>query len=153
DAFAVGQAGISNLLFLQMFGALGTALQGKRLVLLNSAPWFTVPPSYRENAYVENFSAEIAEAFIFDAPLSMRLREAVARQMLAYPQTRDGNLLLRLGVEALARPSGLHRLTYRVLAPLGRVEAWIEESGGAVRTLLFLRHHGGHHAPLPPPSR
>ena len=154
DAFAVGQAGISNLLFLQMFGALGTALQGKRLVLLNSPPWFTVSPSYRQNAYAENFSTEIAEAFIFGAPLSTRLREAVARRMLTYPRTLDGNLLLRLGVEALARPSGLHRLTYRVLAPLGRVEAWIEESRGAVRTLLFLRHHRAHRAsPSPQPRQ
>jgi D-alanine transfer protein len=153
DAFAVGGAGISNLIFVQMFGALGADLRGKRLVLLNSPPWFTVSPSYRQDAYADHFSPEIAAAFIFGAPLSIHLREAVARQMLAYPRTLDGNLLLRLGVKALARPSGLHRVTYRLLAPLGRIEAWIEESRGAVRTLLYLRHHHVHRAPPAPVAR
>ena len=149
DAFAVGQAGVSNLLFLQMFGALGSDLRGKKLVLLNSPPWFTEPAQYRQDSYVSNFSSEIAEKFVFDAPISARLREAGARRMLAFPQTLEGNLLLRLAVHALARPSGLHRATYRVLVPLGRLEAWIEESRAAVRTLLFLRHHGGGRAEPP----
>jgi D-alanine transfer protein len=141
DAFAVGGAGVSNLLFMQMFAALGPTLRGRQLVVLNSPPWFTEPPDYRRDAYVSNFSSEIAEAFVFEAPISPGLRAAGARRMLAYPETLQGNLLLRLAVEALAQPSVLHRATYRVLAPLGRLELWIEKSRGAVRTLLFLRHH------------
>jgi D-alanine transfer protein len=147
DAFAVGQAGVANLLFMQMFGALGTSLRGKRLVIVGSPPWYNAGTSYRENAYDSNFSSEIAEAFIFDAPLSASLRQAAARQMLAYPRSLEGNLLLRLGIEALARPDRVHRLTYGALAPLGRLEAWIEGSRGAVRTLLYLRHHAGRRAP------
>jgi D-alanine transfer protein len=142
DAFAVGQAGVSNLLFMQMFAALGPVLRGKKLVLLNSPPWFTEPAQYRRDAYAINFSSEIAEAFVFDAPISSRLREAGARRMLAYPQTLESNLLLRLAVQALARPTGLHRATYRALVPLGRLETWVEESRDAVRTRLFLRRHG-----------
>ncbi len=146
DAFAVGQAGVSNLLFMQTFAALGPALRGRKLVLLNSPPWYTETPQYRRDAYASNFSSEIAESFVFDAPVSSDLRAAGARRMLAYPQTLEGNLLLRLAVQALAHPSAVHDATYRVLAPLGRVEAWIDESRGAVRTLLFLRHHERLHA-------
>src|SRR5262245_22785389 len=146
DAFAVGQAGIANLLFMQMFGALGTSLHGKRIVIVGSPPWYNAGASYRQNAYDTNFSREVAEAFIFDSPISPSLRQAAARQMLAYPRSLDGNLLLRLGVESLARPTGLHRLTYGALAPLGRIEAWIDESHGAIRTLLYLRHHAGRRA-------
>src|SRR4029453_18582843 len=49
DAFAVGQAGVANLLFMQMFGALGTSLRGKRLVIVGSPPWYNAGTSYREN--------------------------------------------------------------------------------------------------------
>jgi D-alanine transfer protein len=148
DAFAVGQAGVANLLFMQMFGALGTSLRGKRIVIVGSPPWYNAGESYRKNSYDSNFSREVGEAFIFDSPISPFLRQAAARQMLAYPRSLDGNLLLRLGVESLARPTGLHRLTFGALAPLGRIEAWIDESRGAIRTLLYLRHHaGGRRAP------
>jgi len=147
DAFAVGQAGVANLLFMQMFGALGTSLHGKRIVIVGSPPWYNAGTTYRQRAYDSNFSREIAEAFIFDSRLSPSLLQGAARQMLAYPGSLDGNLLLRLGVEALARPSGLHRVTYHALAPLGRIEAWIDGSRGAVRTLLYLRHHAGLRAP------
>jgi D-alanine transfer protein len=141
DAFAVGQAGVANLLFMEAFGALGHALDAKKLVLLDSPPWFAAREDYRAAAYASNFSSEIAEAFVFTAPVSDGLREAGARRMLGYPQTLQGNLVLRLSVRALARPTLLHRALYRTLAPLGRVEEWVEESRDAVRTLLFIRRY------------
>ena len=58
-------------------------------------------------AYAGNFSPEIADAFVFDAPLSLSLRQAAARRMLAYPQTLEGRALLRLALDALADGSPL----------------------------------------------
>jgi len=154
DAFAVGQAGVANLLFLETFGALGDALAGKKLVILNSPSWFNYGHGYRADAYAGNFSRVIAEEFVFDAPISSRLREAGARRMLTYPETLEGNVLLRLAVQALARPTQLHRVIYRALAPVGRLEAWVEESCDAVRTLLFIRRSEQQRTHAPPrPAR
>src|SRR5262249_41750468 len=41
DAFAIGRRGMGNLLFTQTFGALGRTLQDKKLVLIDSPPWFS----------------------------------------------------------------------------------------------------------------
>src|SRR5262247_1958629 len=40
DVFAVGHAGLGDLLFAQMFAALGPELRGKRVVVSDSPSWF-----------------------------------------------------------------------------------------------------------------
>ena len=104
DVFAIGRSGIGNLLFMQMFGALGRSLDGKKLVMLDSPPWFANTDAVNAASYAGNFSPAIADAFIFDSPISLSLREAAARRMLAYPETLAGRPLLRRGGREPRRP-------------------------------------------------
>jgi D-alanine transfer protein len=140
DVFAIGRSGIGNLLFTEMFGALGHDLDGKKLVVLDSPPWFANTDAVNAASYAGNFSPAIADAFIFDSPISLPLREAVARRMLAYPQTLAGRPLLQTAVAKLADPTLLHLAAYYALLPLGRIQAWIERLQDASQTRHFM--HG-----------
>jgi D-alanine transfer protein len=138
DVFAIGRSGIGNLLFAEMFGALGHSLDGKKLVVLDSPPWFANTDAVNAASYAGNFSPAIADAFIFDSPVSLSLREAVARRMLAYPQTLAGRPLLQTAVEKLADPTPLHLVAYYALVPLGRIQAWIERLQDVAQTRHFM---------------
>jgi D-alanine transfer protein len=140
DVFAIGRSGIGNLLFMEMFGALGYALDGKKLVMLDSPPWFSNTDEANAASYAGNFSPTIADAFVFDSPVSLSLLEAAAGRMLAYPDTLAERPLLRVAVEALADATPLHLAEYYVLLPLGRVQAWIERMQDATQTRHFM--HG-----------
>jgi D-alanine transfer protein len=140
DVFAIGRSGIGNLLFMEMFGALGYALDGKKLVMLDSPPWFSNTDAVNAASYAGNFSPAIADAFIFDSPVSLSLLEAAAGRMVTYPDTLAGRPLLRVAVEALADPTPLHLAEYYVLLPLGRVQAWIERMQDVAQTRHFM--HG-----------
>jgi D-alanine transfer protein len=139
EVFALGRFAIGNLLFAQMFGALGHAIEGKKLVMIDSPPWFSNATDVAVRSYGINYSPEIAKSFIFASPISLPLREAIARRMLAYPDTLADDPLLRVGLQALADPTPLHLAAYRVLQPLGRFEAWIEQVRDARQTLHFIR--------------
>jgi D-alanyl-lipoteichoic acid biosynthesis protein DltD len=149
DVFAIGRSGIGNLLFMEMFGALGHALDGEKLVMLDSPPWFSNTDAVNAASYAGNFSPAIADAFVFDSPVSMPLLEAAAGRMLAYPETLEGRPLLRAAVEALADPTGLHLAGYYVLLPLGRVQSWIERMQDVAQTKHFIR---GRKTMLPNPA-
>lgn len=155
DAFAVGQAGTADLFFMETFAALGSDLHGKKLVISDSPPWFYGRKGIGPKPYAGNFSPEIAEMFAFDAPISLRLREAGARQMLAYPSTLKGQPLLRLAIEDLADPTPLHLAEYVALEPAGWLDAWVHQLQDAGTTVAYIRAHPAlaklnHVKPSPP---
>ncbi|HVB10043.1 MAG TPA: D-alanyl-lipoteichoic acid biosynthesis protein DltD, partial [Bacillota bacterium] len=141
--FAVGRAGTGDLMFLESFGALGHAVQGKRLVLSVSPQWYYGSAGITAG-YDGNFSPEVAEVFTYDAPLPLPLREAAAKQMAAHPATLKGQGLLRLGVQALAAGN---LVAYDALIPAGRLDAWAQEVKDAWQTIQFVG--GGNRAPGP----
>ena len=59
---------------------------------------------------------ELAYTFMFEAPISPRLRRAGARRMLAYPETLQ-DTVLRVAAEDIAHPTGIHHAAYVALAP------------------------------------
>jgi D-alanine transfer protein len=138
EVFAIGRPGVDNLLFAEMFGALGPALAGKKVAVIDSPHWFTQRGDDSIRGYAVNFSPEIAGHFVFAAPVSLGLRQAVARRMLENFDTLAGDIVLRLAVQALAAPSPLRLAGYSALVPLGRIEGWIDESWDAAWTLAFL---------------
>jgi len=105
EVFAIGRPGVDNLLFAEMFGALGPALAGKKVAVIDSPHWFTQRGDDSIRGYAVNFSPEIAGHFVFAAPVSLGLRQAVARRMLENFDTLAGDIVLRLAVQALAAPS------------------------------------------------
>src|SRR5262245_55323768 len=139
DTFALGRYGIGNLLFAETFAALGRALEGKKLVIIDSPPWFFKTEDVNPTAYGFNFSPEIATTFIFESTISLPLRAAIARRMLDFPETLAGEPVLAAAVRALADPTPLHLAAYRALLPLSRLEAWIERVRGADRVRHLLR--------------
>src|SRR5262245_5756264 len=105
DVLALGRYGIGNLLYAETFGALGHTLEGKRLVFIASPPWFSNATGADLRSYALTSSPEIAETFIFGSPISLPLREAIARRMLDFPQTLDDDPVLGTAVRALADPT------------------------------------------------
>ncbi len=150
EPFAVGRPGVSNLIFAETFGALGEPLRGRKVAIIDSPHWFAGPPQYVERSYASNFSHEIAARFVFAAPVSLALRSAVARRMLDHPDTLDGDAVLRLAVQALARPSRLRLVGYWALVPLGRIEGFVDDTWDAVWTVSWLAQPRGK-PPQPPP--
>lgn len=150
-AFAVGHGGTGDLFFALALGALGHALTGQKLVVIDSPPWFFDPQGILPKAYAGTFSPLIAETFVFAAPLSLGVREVAARQMLGYPATLEHQPLLRAAVRALADPTPLHLVLYHVLAPLGRLEAFVDRVRDESRARQFLRSHA-RELPVPPPA-
>src|SRR5262249_28107489 len=137
EAFAIGRPGVGNLVFMEMFGALGSTLAGRKVVIVDSPPWFAEHDDEYAKSYASNFSPEIAGRFVFAAPISRRLRMEAARRMLAHPQTLESDVVLRLAVQALATPSRVRRAGYAALVPLGYLEAWVDQTSDAMWTLSF----------------
>ena len=122
--FGVGHFVTRDLFWAETFGALGPALRGKRLVVSDS-PWFFGPVADKD--YDHTFSPEIAATFAFDAPLPMPLRGAIARRMLAYPETLQGQPLLTAALRDAARGGWRGDAAYWLLDPIGRISAWYQQ--------------------------
>src|SRR5262249_35009316 len=148
DVFAFGRYGIGNLLYAETFGALGHALEGQKLLVIDSPPWSSTASDADERSYALNSSPEIAKTLIFSSPISLPLREAIARRMLDLPATLAGDPVLGAAVRALADPTPLHLAAYRALVPLGQLEAWVERVRGARLVRHFL-----HNLPSPQPPQ
>ena len=149
DVYAFGRYGTGNLLFAETFGALGRALEGKKLVVIDSPPWFSNATEVDQSSYALNHSPEIAKTFIFSSPISLPLREAIARRMLDFPATLAGDPVLGAAVRALADPTPLHLAAYRALVPIGKLEAWVERVRGARLVLHFLHKLPAPESPQP----
>ena len=144
--FNVGYPVTQDLFFAETFGALGTALDGKKVVVSDSA-WFTAAGGVAQGAYAHTYSEEIATAFAFGTPLRGAIRQAVARRMLVFPGTLQNSKVLRVGLEALARGGRRGEVTHALLAPLGHLLIWI----GAVRdAYMTVRDLQGLEHPAPP---
>lgn len=141
DVFNVGEAGTADLFFVQTFGALGGDLRGKKIVISDSPPWFFNPNGLALKPYAGNFSPEIASAFVFDAPISLSLKEAVARRMLDYPSTLADRPLLQYAVDDLADGSPVALLGYFALYPIGRVDSWFQQLNDAWTTVQYIQKH------------
>ena len=137
----IGHAGTADLFFVQTFAALGHSLRGTKLVLSASPPWFTHRDGADSKDYAGNFLPELAYTFMFEAPISHRLRQAGARRMLAYPDTLQ-DTILHVAAENLAHPTPMHRVAYLALAPAGHVMTWLLHVLDAGRTVGFLWGHG-----------
>jgi D-alanine transfer protein len=136
----IGRAGTSDLFFMQTFAALGHSLRGRKLVISASPPWFSQRGGPDDKQYAGNFLPELAYTFMFEAPISRRLRQAGARRMLAYPETLQ-DTVLRVAAEDIADPTPMHHAAYLFLAPAGHVMTWILHVFDAGRTIAFVGSH------------
>ena len=118
--FPIGRAGTSSLVLLQKLAAAGRVATGKKIVVFLSASWFA-KEEMKETALV-NLAAPQLGAWIFDSPLSQRLKGRIARRMEVYPDSLKNQPLLSEAVRVLADPTPGGRLLFLVLSPLGKLQ-------------------------------
>src|SRR4029077_11225173 len=137
EVMLIGHAGTADLFFMQTFAALGHGLRGRKLAISASPLWFFQRNGPEVRQYASNFIPELAYTFMFEAPISPRLRRAGARRMLAYPETLQ-DTLLRVAAEDIAHPTPIHHAAYVALAPAGHLMTWILHVFDAGRTVAFV---------------
>jgi len=140
DIFPIGKGGTSPLNHLQQLASVGSGLFGKQLVVSISPIWFfDSDVSDAENVYAGNFSALHAYDLAFSTSLSPRVKRAVARRMLEYPDTLAKDPVLEFGLRNLAADGYLHWICYCASFPLGRFHAAVLQLQDHWASLAFIR--------------
>ena len=136
SVFVVGKAGASSLIILQKLAAVGSDLDGKKLVISLSPSWFfhDIPVSY----YNGNFSLLQAGELIYSGQLSFSLKCDIARRMLRYPDTLKKSVLLAFALKQIAANSPVSRVLYYLTVPLGMMENGILRVQDYFETLFFM---------------
>jgi poly-D-alanine transfer protein DltD len=150
NVLPIGHPGTTDLFFMQTFAALGHDLRGRKLAISTSPVWFGQRYGPEPRQYASNFVPELAYTFMFEAPVSPRLRRAGARRMLAYPETFQ-DTVLRVAAVDIAHPTPIHHAAHVALAPAGHVMTWVLHVFDAGRTVAFVGILG-RSCPRPPSS-
>lgn len=140
--FPLAQLGATSLIWLQALAANGPDLRDRRVALSLAAHSF-LSETVDRHAYAANFSRLHAGELAFSPRLSFALKGAVARRLLAYPETLAGEPLLRVALELLADGSTGSRALYGALLPLGWLRTAALRLQDHWRTLDFLRAQVG----------
>lgn len=120
-AFPVGKAGTSSLAVLQKLAAVGDSMNGRK-VALSISPSFFFEENLDPTWYAGNFSPLQAGELLFSDSLSFDLKRAIARRMLAYPETLEDHWLLDATLTRVARGTALDRVLYYAALPLGKLQ-------------------------------
>jgi D-alanine transfer protein len=135
--FPVGKMGAGCLAILQELAALGSDLQGKKVVIS-----FTPPPFFRgmmpSDNYQGNSSPLYASALAFSMDLGISLKQKVARRMLDYPKALEHEPLTRFALHRLAEDSPLASAIYCGLMPLGQVQNLVFHLQDHWNALVFI---------------
>jgi D-alanine transfer protein len=139
--FPVGKPDTTCLIILQKLAAVGQDLRGKRVVISLSPGSYYKREMVEAAPYAGNFSPLHANALAFSSDLSLELKQAVARRMVQYPATLEGDALLRLAVTSLAATSSAGRLWYSACIPLGCVRNVVLRLQDQWETYKFIVEH------------
>jgi D-alanine transfer protein len=117
----VGKAGMATMIMLHRIGALGSDLNGKKVVISLSPEWFLLP-DIGPYWYDGNFSLEAASEVVLGDALDFRLKRDIALRMLQFPATLTKSPLLHFALERLASGRRLDRVCLFVLWPMGKMQ-------------------------------
>ena len=120
--FPVGRPGMASLIILQALASVGPDLHDKKVVISLSPTWFFFPGATDRRHYAGNFSHLHADRLVFSGDLSFDLKQQAARRLLQFPDTLEGDVLLRFALERLADGSPVNRAIYYAMLPLGEME-------------------------------
>ncbi len=137
--FPVGKGGAPLLATLQSVAALGDDLRGKKIVIAFSPGRFFDGNSAAADQYAGNFSHLHAYALMFDSPLDLTTKQAIARHMLQYPDTLKDDSLLRAALEQLADGSPQRLAQYQVMLPVGKLQLFVMALQDRAETFLFVQ--------------
>ncbi|PYJ64735.1 MAG: hypothetical protein DME78_11285 [Verrucomicrobia bacterium] len=134
----VGAGGMPPLIILQKFGALGSALRGKKLAI-SLSPNLTVHAAGRK-AYEGNFSLMAASEMVFDTVLDFELKRQIASRMLECSSIVEKSPLLEFALRRLASGRRLDRLIFCALWPMGKVQNAVLELQDHFAALAYIQH-------------
>lgn len=125
DTVEIARGGINSLNLAQDLAAVGSYMQGTKVVI-SFTPTMFITPMTGEAAYDGNFSQIHADEFIFSTLLSWGLKQAAAGRMLQYPKTLVNDPILNFALKQLVANTPLAHVLYDLDFPLGRMEILIE---------------------------
>ena len=105
STFPIGSPGTNAMIVLQDLAAVADEIRGKKVVICVSPLFFRTEENLRSAYYQNNFSLLHASEVAFSTRLSFGLKQAIARQMLDYPNTLKNAPLLRFALQRLASGS------------------------------------------------
>lgn len=136
--FPIVEGGATSLIILQKLAALGPRLAGKKVVVSLAPGWFQ-KPMVDEEYYGGNFSRLHATGTLFNTRLDLATKRDIARRMLDYPKTFDGEPFLHFTVRGLAHDSPASRALYYIAFPLGKLEGVVLRLQDHWQTLADIR--------------
>jgi D-alanine transfer protein len=120
QVFPVGKPGTTSLAIMQKIASLGRSIAGRK-VAFSISPSYFLSEKVNQDYYEGNFSALQAAELAFSGHLSPELKRDAARRILQYPETLEGNWTLDFAMRRLAGDTGLDRLLYAAVWPLGKL--------------------------------
>ncbi len=138
--FEVAHAGITSLLVAQEVSALGSDLQGKKIVI-SFTPSMFLNKMVTDDAYDGLFSHLHANELVFSPQLSYDVKQAAARRMLQYPTTIEQDPVLTFALHMLAQDTLLSRALYDAVWPLGELQTTTIGLQDHWHTLTYLAEH------------
>jgi D-alanine transfer protein len=133
----VGKPGADSVIMLQKLGALGADLQGKKVAISLSPPWFSVPDSTLPS-YGGNFSLFAASELVFGTALDFSVKRDIASRMLQFPQTLAKSPLLEFALRQLASGGVLDRMLFCAVWPLGKIQSAILDFQDHFASVIYI---------------
>ena len=122
DVFSEGHAGTTCLMLMQKIAAAGSAVRGRKTVVFLSPSWFA-RPGVTEHTVTANLPTAQLSAWVFNSPLSLSLKEKLARRLRHFPDATKGQPLLTSAVRALSERKWKDRWFFAGLWPLGKMQS------------------------------
>lgn len=144
QVFGIGKEGAMPLNMAQRLAAAGGAVHGRKTAILLSPTWF-LRKSVHPRFYEGNFSEMQAMNLAYSPTLTLQLKRAAARQMLAFTATFRHRPILAFALSHLARATAANRLLYFLSVPLGRLQVAIMAAQDHFESVEMIRHE----APFP----
>jgi D-alanine transfer protein len=133
----VGKAGTTSLIILQKLGALGSELRGRKVAISLSASSF-LTAGVRPEFYAGNFSLPAANGILFGDAIDLKLKTAIAKRMLQFPDTLAEDGLLELAARCLASGGPVDRILLMAIWPLGKLQNVMLDLQDHFEALLYI---------------
>ena len=124
SVFPVGKAGTSALSVLQKLGSAGTELAGKKVVISLSPSFFLAEEV--DSKYFEGNSSKLQlKELLWSEKFSDALKQDVARAMVKYPKVLEGEWILEVAMDAVAKGGHFNRILLSVLKPYAMLDLFV----------------------------
>jgi D-alanine transfer protein len=136
--FPIAHQLTTSLVILQDVATVGEELQGRKVVISVSPPFFFLhdrPPEF----YAPNYSHLHLSSLVFSADLSVDTKRGAAIELENSPDMLDQDPLLAFAVNRLADGSDIGELLYDLSYPVGEIQNAILRVQDAWDTYLFIQ--------------